>query len=116
MAISTQFNSTQDNLLINVSGDFVATLQADFKQAYQNEPTTVKRYIVDMQGVNYLDQSALAMLVELKEYAKMRHSEVGIINMQDAVLRIFHVLQFHKVFKPHYEPTLRKIVWLATSE
>ncbi len=114
MQISTQLSAAQHDLIINVSGDFVSTLQEKFKQAYENDATPSNRYIVDMQHVNYLDQSALNMLLELKEYAKIKQCEVGIINMQDSVLNIFHVLHFHKVFKPYYEPNLRKIIWLST--
>ncbi|MCD6055800.1 MAG: anti-anti-sigma regulatory factor (antagonist of anti-sigma factor) [Gammaproteobacteria bacterium] len=113
MSILTQLSSTEHDLVIQVSGDFIAAESFAFEEAYRSNKPPLRRYVVDMQQVKRLDPSALDILMTLRDYAKDKRCEVGIINMPDSVLDTFHVLHFHKVFKPHYEPGLRKIIWLS---
>jgi HptB-dependent secretion and biofilm anti anti-sigma factor len=110
MLIDTAFDEKTETLTIILRKDFDYSLTALFEQAYRQP---AKQYVLEMAEVTYLDSSALGLLLHLREYAFAQGASVTIMNMNDVVLEIFRVLNFHKIFKPTYVPPSTRIYWVA---
>ncbi len=113
MTIEINYDKLTSTLTLQLQQDFDYKLADAFKQAYERK---AQHYILDMQVVSYLDSSALGMLLSLREYAFAQAAKVSIINMNDVVLEIFRVLNFHKIFKPTYNKEYFRVVWVAAPE
>lgn len=86
---------------LSLSGRFDFTAYKEFREyadrtVQNNEITGVE---VDLSGVEYLDSSALDMLLLLKETAEKSHQSVSFVNCQRAVRRILEVANFDKLFR-----------------
>jgi len=53
---------------------------------------------VDLGGVDYLDSSALGMLLLLKERAAAAHKTVALSNCRGMVAQVLEVANFNKLF------------------
>lgn len=111
--IHIRYDKKSETLILSIAKDFDYSLAESFELAYQQP---AKHYLLDMTEVGYLDSSALGMLLSLRDYAFSQKADVSIINMNDVVLEIFRVLNFHKIFKPEYHKTNFRIMWVAAPE
>jgi len=110
MNIDVNYDKDEDTLILSIHNDFDYKLGEVFEKSYQQK---AKHYVLDMQDVGYIDSSALGMLLNLREYAFAHNAKITIINMNDVVLEIFRVLNFHKLFKPQYNKSNFRVVWVA---
>jgi len=113
MSIEVQFHDDTKTLILSITKDFDYALAEAFTKAYQQP---AKHYVLDMSKVGYIDSSALGMLLSLREYAFSQGADVSIANMNDVVLEIFRVLNFHKIFKPEYHKSNFRVMWVANPE
>lgn len=111
--INTNYDQESETLIIAITKDFDYSLTELFEQAYQQR---AKHYLLDMSEVGYLDSSALGMLLSLRDHAFSQKADVSIVNMNDVVLEIFRVLNFHKIFKPQYNTSNFRVTWVAALE
>ena len=85
---------------ITVTGRFVFDLHREFKDSYQqalDRPQT-SLIQVDLSGVEYLDSSALGMLLLMKERVLPAGKKVALKDPSPLVLRILETANFHKLF------------------
>jgi anti-anti-sigma factor len=85
---------------IRLHGRFDFSGHREFKYCYEaalNEPL-VRQIDVDMQDVEYLDSSALGMLLLLKEHADARALPVSLLNCGGMVKEILDVANFAVMF------------------
>jgi anti-anti-sigma factor len=93
--------STSDEngtITISVSGNFDFSSHRDFIDAYKQYEKHQKRFVVDLNKAEYMDSSALGMLLQLKEYSKGGDSVV-ISNPNDDVTKILQIAKFDQLFK-----------------
>lgn len=109
--IESIYDEKTQALTLVLHQDFDYALTKEFETAYQR---AASHYILDMAKVTYLDSSALGLLLNLREFAFKQHAKVSIVNMNDVVLEIFRVLNFHKIFKPTYHSRQTRISWVAS--
>lgn len=98
MAIHVQIH---DRLAqIAMSGRFDFQVHRDFKDAYTPllENTAVSEIEVEMSKVDYLDSSALGMLMLLNERAKAANKPVALLNTSGVVSQVLEVANFSKIF------------------
>lgn len=86
--------------VIALSGRFDFTKQRDFKTSY--DPlllsATVTGLEVDLAGIEYLDSSALGMLMLLRERAVAAGKTVVLKNPNPTVAQILDIANFKKLF------------------
>ncbi|MBB72197.1 MAG: anti-anti-sigma factor [Legionellales bacterium] len=116
MSIMTDYDKENKALTLTISGDFDASKASTFRENYEGFPEQITQYIINMEQVRYMDSTALGMLLALRECAAKRGADVHIINMNDVVLEIFRVLNFHKLFTPEYNRDSYKVDWVAKAE
>jgi anti-anti-sigma factor len=98
MAVDTTLDASTKTLTIKVSGRFDFGIHQDFRQATEQASNNVKTIIVEMGGVDYLDSSALGMLLVLRDKVGESKSAVRIRNARPEVLKILEIANFDKLF------------------
>ena len=85
---------------IRLTGRFDFSGHREFKHCYEaalNEPA-IRQIDVDMKDVQYLDSSALGMLLLLKEHADAQALPVSLLNCGGMVKEILDVANFGVMF------------------
>jgi anti-anti-sigma factor len=83
---------------ISVSGRFDFAMHQEFMSAYRDYPGGEVHFVVDLSGVEYLDSSALGMLLQLREHGH-KGREVELVNGNQGVKEILRIANFEKLFK-----------------
>lgn len=99
LGVSTNVSPDGHQLKICVQGRFDFAMHKAFRHAYEGAPGTVRTYVVDMQDTEYLDSSALGMLLILRDYAGGERSDVMITNCNENIKEIFELANFHQCFR-----------------
>ena len=98
MAISGNVSDGGDSVLINISGRFDFNAHHDFRNIYRNEKSDAA-YTIDMSGTDYIDSSALGMLLLLREHAGNDNASITISGCNEDIKKIFAISNFEKLFK-----------------
>ena len=98
--MQTQVSTTAGIAKIMLRGRFDFCAHRDFKTSYEVplEADNVLELEIDMAGVEYLDSSALGMLLILKERAGANNKRVAITNCRGAVKQVLDIANFSKLF------------------
>jgi len=98
MAINVQI---QGNVArIDMYGRFDFQVHREFKDAYTPllDNSAVREIEIEMSRVDYLDSSALGMLMLLNERAKAAGKPVTLLNTSGVVSQVLGVANFSKIF------------------
>jgi HptB-dependent secretion and biofilm anti anti-sigma factor len=87
-----------DVVTIQVIGRFDFTIHQDFMRIYKAYPKGEKKFVVDLSGAEYMDSSAMGMLLQLREHA-VRGETIALINGSDGIKEILSIANFDKLFK-----------------
>jgi anti-anti-sigma factor len=85
---------------ISMAGRFDFNVQRDFKAAYdpQLNNSAVSAIEVNLAGVDYLDSSALGMLLMLRERAAAAGKSLKLCQPGGGVAQILEIANFSKLF------------------
>lgn len=97
MPLAVTRDEDERELIIRVTGQFDFGLHRDFRDAYRDS-TDVKRFVVDLQDTDYMDSSALGMLLLLREHAESNAAQVELRNVRGELERILRIANFHQLF------------------
>jgi anti-anti-sigma factor len=98
MGISSSVNGNVVN--ISISGRFDFSCHKEFRDAYRNTPAGKdNEFVINMNGTEYVDSSALGMLLLLREHAGGDESNVSLKGCRSDVKDILVVSNFDKLFK-----------------
>ena len=97
MGLSITVSSTGDQVIIAVTGEFDFGLYDKFRASYAETAGIGVTYLVDLAGTEYLDSSALGMLLLLREHAGGEASDIEISHASPEVRRILDVANFSTV-------------------
>jgi anti-anti-sigma factor len=98
MAVDAKLDSANKSLEIKISGRFDFSVHQDFRKATDQTSSRVNNIVVDMGGVDYMDSSALGMLLVLRDKVGDSASAVKIINSKPDVKKILEIANFDKLF------------------
>ncbi|MFC4161683.1 STAS domain-containing protein [Chitinimonas lacunae] len=98
MTASVQIDGSTGRLML--SGQFDFSAHRDFRQACDEvlAADQVNEVLVDFQHVDYLDSSALGMLLLLKEKAAAAGKSLALVNCRDTVRQVLEIACFGKIF------------------
>jgi len=95
MSVTT---STKDNNhTIKINGRFDFSVQSDFRKAYEEAPSS-SAFIMDFSSTDYMDSSALGMLLLLRDYAGGDNAKVELVRCGTEVKNILEISNFQKLF------------------
>lgn len=98
MAITSTMSPDEGVLTLYIEGRFDFSAHQEFRASYEQLEPPPSRYQVDMRATNYLDSSALGMLLLLRDYAGGDNSEIEIINTSPEVRKILTISNFDQLF------------------
>lgn len=89
-----------NTLTINMSGRFDFHVQRDFKEAYDTQLNNkdISAIEVNLAGVDYLDSSALGMLLMLRERSLAAGKSLKLCRPGASVSQILEIANFAKLF------------------
>jgi len=97
MAISGNVSDGGNSVLIKIDGRFDFNAHHDFRNVYRNEKSDAA-YTIDMSSADYIDSSALGMLLLLREHAGNESANISISGCNDDIKKIFSISNFEKLF------------------
>jgi HptB-dependent secretion and biofilm anti anti-sigma factor len=97
MSINISLSDDETTVTIKVAGRFDFSTHQDFVQAYKGYSKGEKSYVVDLAGAEYMDSSALGMLLQLREYNQLGE-QVVLRNSNEAVTDVLKIANFGKLF------------------
>jgi anti-anti-sigma factor len=100
MGMTVKTRTAGENAKLSLSGRFDFTVHREFRQSYESllKQPGVKGLEVDLGGVDYIDSSALGMLLLLKESAEREKMKLALTHCTGAVRRVLDVANFGKLF------------------
>lgn len=86
---------------LKLNGRFDFNTHRDFRAAYEPVLTDpdVKSLSVDFSGVDYLDSSALGMLLMLRDKMGGVNKDVSLVGVQGNVKQVLDIANFGKLFR-----------------
>jgi len=97
-----QINTNEDGhkATLRLEGRFDFNASREFRDSYERilSQREVESIDVDLSDVNYLDSSALGMLLLLREKTEPVGIKIILANSRGAVRQILEVANFHKLF------------------
>ncbi|HEB99902.1 MAG TPA: anti-sigma factor antagonist [Thiotrichales bacterium] len=97
MGISSRLSNDGKEVVIDVSGRFDFSLQKEFRDAYRDYDGGLS-YRVDLSNAEYMDSSALGMLLLLRKHAGDVSQRVRLTGANGTVKKILEVANFDKMF------------------
>jgi anti-anti-sigma factor len=96
MRLLKQKSSDGKEITISLPEKFDFQLHREFREAY--ERNDAKSLVLDMNKTQFMDSSALGMLLQLKEYTDKKNGKISIKNASKNVLQIMQIAHFDKLF------------------
>lgn len=100
MTIKVIVDKVAKKVILKLVGRFDFNANREFQDSYDAlfKHGEVESIDVDLMEVNYLDSSALGMLLLLRENAEPGAIKIALVNSQGPVRQILEVANFHKLF------------------
>ncbi len=100
MAMTVKTQIAGEKAQLSLSGRFDFTAHCEFRQSYEDvlKQAGLRGLAVDLSGVDYIDSSALGMLLLLKESAERSQLQLSLVNCTGSVRRVLDVANFGKLF------------------
>lgn len=86
-------------LTIKVQGRFDFSSLQQFRNAYEKVSPKPKSYIIDLKESDYLDSSALGMLLALRDYAGGDEANIRIKDANADIKKILVITKLDELFK-----------------
>ncbi|THB68460.1 MAG: anti-sigma factor antagonist [Gammaproteobacteria bacterium] len=99
MPVESTFSDNKETLTIKVLGNFDFNLHKEFRDAYAALQEPVTKCVIDMNETDYMDSSALGMLLILKDHASSVGAEVILANCKPDIKGILSVANFDDMFE-----------------
>ena len=90
-----------DHAILYLSGRFDFNVHRSFKEAYLPllADASIQMLEVNLSAVDYLDSSALGMLLMLRERVATAQKQLALSKPNDTVAKILDIANFNKLFK-----------------
>ncbi|MFH0772134.1 MAG: STAS domain-containing protein [Candidatus Omnitrophota bacterium] len=86
--------------VLTVDGEINFNSSPDFRKAFLRIPdSNLKKVVVNLAGVDYVDSSGLATLVEAYQKIKGAGGELILANLSDKVKSLFEITKLEKLFR-----------------
>ncbi|MBF0125415.1 MAG: STAS domain-containing protein [Magnetococcales bacterium] len=96
-------NRNDKEVSISIKGRFNFEMHSQFRTAYQSEidpaARSNRKFIIDLSGTEYIDSSALGMLLLLREEAGANEANIEIVNTRPEIRKILETANFQRLFK-----------------
>ena len=98
MSIQASMSADSQILNINVKGRFDFGAHQEFRSAYERSGLTPRQYVVDLHETDYIDSSALGMLLLLRDHAGGDSADIRIVHCNPDVRKVLSISNFEQLF------------------
>lgn len=99
MPLTTELSGDEKKIIIKISGRFDFNIYQEFRQAYKQAKHADTQYVIDLGQTEYMDSSALGMLLLLRERAGGDQGDIKIVNTKPEIKKILTISNFQRLFK-----------------
>ncbi len=99
MPITSQFNDKDNLVTIRVKGRFDFNVVQDFRHAYSDLNKPAANYVVDLGEADYMDSSALGMLLHLWKFAGGEKAKIRLTRCNPGIKKVLEITHFGQKFK-----------------
>lgn len=99
MAISSTVSNDGREITIKVDGRFDFSAHQSFRDAYSQADPSSARYVIDMTRTEYIDSSALGMLLLLRQRAGGDGDRIRLFGCTTEVSKILQISRFDRLFQ-----------------
>ncbi len=92
-------NQQENQITISISGRFDFNILQEFRDSYSELAGSNSSFTVDLAKTDYIDSSALGMLLNMKNHLGSEDCAIEIRNCQPNLMKIFSIAHFDKKFK-----------------
>jgi HptB-dependent secretion and biofilm anti anti-sigma factor len=96
--VSVEFHINSGVLSIRITGRFDFAVHGEFREATKSIAAGVSRVEVDLGATEYMDSSALGMLLVMRDHLSGGREAVVIKHARDDVRKILEIANFDKLF------------------
>ncbi|MCU7800973.1 MAG: STAS domain-containing protein [gamma proteobacterium symbiont of Lucinoma myriamae] len=96
MPILTHLSDSGSALTIKIIGKFQFPMASEYRRAYTNIDE-VEKYSLDLQESDYLDSSALGMIIALWEFVERDKNRITVVNANEEVRTILKSANFDQL-------------------
>jgi len=98
MSITSSVSGDGTELTIKVQGRFDFSSLQLFRNAYEKITPKPSSFIVDLKDSDYLDSSALGMLLALRDHGGGDNAKIKIANCNPEVKKILVITKLNELF------------------
>lgn len=98
MSLSTSSSADGQTFTIEIKGKFDFNFVQDFRNAYSNIDGSLDTVIVDLRETDYMDSSALGMLLNMQKSLSGKVNRIKISNCRPQIKKILQISRFDKKF------------------
>lgn len=98
MSIRSHISEDGRSLTIRISGRFDFSQHQEFSNAAEQANGSVQRFVVDLDQTEYIDSSALGMLLVLRDKVNGVKDNIKLINANPQVKNILTIANFNQLF------------------
>ncbi len=99
MTITSSLSANKEELTVRVEGRFDFSCLQAFRDSYEKIAPDPKKYRIDLADSDYLDSSALGMLLALRDHAGGDSADITIVNAIPDVKKILVITKLDELFK-----------------
>ncbi len=100
MTLQSTVSPDGKTVTIRIEGRFDFNLHKEFRDAYSGgEAAQARDFVIDFRDTDYMDSSALGMLLLLREHAGGDPDRVRLVNVNPELRKILEISNFHHLFK-----------------
>jgi anti-anti-sigma factor len=98
MSLERKLSTNGQQLTVFVKDKFDFSQVQDFRLAYATDIDDVTSIVVDLQQTDYMDSSALGMLLNMQKTMTGKVTSFKIVNCRPQVMKILKIARFDKKF------------------
>ena len=98
MSVETRLDEETQTLEVTISGRFDFSIHQNFRKVTQQAGAGVKAISIDLSDTDYMDSSALGMLLVLRDKVGENKESITIKNAKPEVKKILEIANFDKLF------------------
>lgn len=95
---ANQVVSQGSTRIMRIAGKFDFKLHRAFRELYEDAPPEISSFVIDLTRTDYMDSSALGMLLLLREHVNGDRMRVRIVNCNPEIRKILEIANFDKLF------------------
>ncbi len=99
MSLTTSTSADGNTFSIQIKGKFDFNLVQDFRLAYANVTSEIDTVVVDLRETEYMDSSALGMLLNMQKLLADNVNNFRISNCRPQIKKILQISRFDKKFE-----------------